>query len=110
MFERLREFLNSPQSRVLQSLPQSGPVLGWTTALRRSGVRSATKLQQLGDKKANRDNVLGNENSMFREPNRHIILRENPSRAIIGFFARKISEYVHLPHSIDYGTLSWLSR
>jgi hypothetical protein len=26
-------------------------VLGWTTALRRSGVRSATKLQQLGDKK-----------------------------------------------------------
>jgi hypothetical protein len=51
MFERLREFLNFPQSRVLQSLPRSGPVLGWTTALRCSGVRSSTKPQQLGDKK-----------------------------------------------------------
>jgi hypothetical protein len=51
MFERLREFLNFPQSRVLRSLPRSGPVLGWTTALRRSGVRPLTKLQQLGDEK-----------------------------------------------------------
>jgi hypothetical protein len=51
MFERLREARYFPQSRVLQSLPRSGPVLGWTTALRRSGVRSTIKLRQLGDKK-----------------------------------------------------------
>ncbi len=51
MFERLREACYFPQSRALQSLPRSGSVLGWTTALRRSGVRSATKLQQLDDEK-----------------------------------------------------------